>query len=479
MQHSSIKLATLLGVASSTHLQSESQQASSSQGWLASAHRSTRVLEAGNCASSWFSSHRSSEMAHPSNPQVDLTATLPYETLRDILHHVTFIPHEWDVGATSIFRGLFCSWEEIQIKAWKKLLPCRIAISCVSRRWREIAVEILYGTFHDGYPKSLPLFASLLSAYPYYGTLVRRLTIRLVNESDKSVMHSQILRRCPNLLILSIIPSQKYLALSKPILSDPSTLTTSLKQLDAIVYCLSASSVLVLLAHLPRLEILFLYGIKSYSRATDTKIVLPNLRILRLEFHTDDPSSISSFTLSLELPLVSAMCIKVPSECSIPSFPMELSERLEYLQFSIYRNDIDAWEARDFRNLRFLRLPWRYLDLDNFRSRLPMNQIIGLTCDFHLFEPKSVLMKESFGFLLDPAMMPKLRSLALIPGAEPCTLNTVLARILGSLWLSAYYEALAASFGQRGVDLWFDCSDLWSTNERILVRDMICMHRKK
>jgi hypothetical protein len=59
------------------------------------------------------------QMTNPSSPQGDLTAMLPYEILRDILRRATFIPHEWDVSATSIFRGPFCFWDELHLHAWE------------------------------------------------------------------------------------------------------------------------------------------------------------------------------------------------------------------------------------------------------------------------------------------------------------------------------------------------------------------------
>jgi hypothetical protein len=222
-------------------------------------------------------------MADPSNPQPqrDLTKNLPYEILRDILHRATFIRHERDLHATS---GFSCESDRAyQLRAWKEVLPSRITIARVSRWWRAVALEFLYASFHETQNgRKLASFASMLSEYPHYGTLVKRLMIR---HPRKQALVSGILQRCPNLLIFSFIDI-KYRgggSLFSFLSSGPSILPMTLKQLDA--RCLSMDFILKLLAHLPQLEILILDGITSGVPIFDyPKIVLPRLRILLLTF---------------------------------------------------------------------------------------------------------------------------------------------------------------------------------------------------
>jgi hypothetical protein len=415
-------------------------------------------------------------MADPSNPQTDLTGTLPYEILREILRQATFIPHEWDVSASSIDSGLFCSWDELQIQAWKEVLPLRKAIALVSRRWRAVALEFLYATYHDRPNGNLAPFTSLLSSNHHVGMLVRRLTIQYVHNSDKNAAVTTILRHCPNLLILSVIDS-RYSTQFTPILWHPPILPRTLKQLDAGVGALSIESIYALLAHLPQLEILALYHIGGTSPLVKcTKTVLPILRILQLVFIPMDSESISQFILSLEVPLLSAMCIGVLEADQIPTLPKDLSERLDCLEFCIRWNKIDEWEAINFLHLRHLRLMWDHLRLSSFRSCLPMNQIVELTLSFRFLTPKALYPKrgeleQAMDFLLDLTMVPSLRSLFL--DIEEAGWDRVEEQKREDQWLIAYFTALAGPFEQRGVDLWINRPHL--RKESIPIRDMTDM----
>jgi hypothetical protein len=387
-------------------------------------------------------------MADSSDPQIDLTATLPCEILRDILHRATFIPHEWDVNATVISRGLFCSWDEHQLNAWRRLLPIRITITCISRRWRAIGLEFLYGSFHDTQNGGkLALFSSLLSSHPYYGTLVKRLTIPLAVTTRNHALIFGISQCCPNLLIVSTINNRNSPNLSPSLLSNPSILPTTLKQLDAGVITLPTSSISALLTHLPQLEILLLFDIGDDSSLTNhTKIVLPRLRVLQLVFLTRDDRVIVQFIESLELPLLSAMCIGVESKGPIPALPKNVSERLEYLGLCFRYNTINTWEAEDFRNLCRLRLHADHLSSTGFFFHLPMKQIVDLTCRLPLsLTPRAHFTKHggvelAMNSLLDPSMMPKLRTLCLDLGEA--TWNRVEEQMRKDEWLITYFELL-------------------------------------
>jgi hypothetical protein len=265
------------------------------------------------------------------------------------------------------------------------------------------------------------------------------------------------------------------------LLSEPSILPTSLKQLEASVIVLSVSSMSALLTRLPQLEILLLCDIGDGSSITSyTKTVLPRLRILQLIFSRNNDGFIVQFLQSLELPVLNAMSIAVEYKCPIPALPKSLSERLEYLGFYAKYNEIDAWEAGDFPNLDLLRLHGDQISSASFRSHLPMKQIIELTWRFPLnLTPKTLsttgVVELAMGFLLDPSMTPKLHTLILDIGEA--TWDQMEKQNTKGEWLSAYFEALAASFVQRGVDLWFDRPHL--LRESVLVRDMIRMYKAK
>jgi hypothetical protein len=423
-------------------------------------------------------------MADPSNPQPDLTKTLPDEILRDILHRATFIRHECDVSAAS---GLFCSSDkEYQLRAWKELLPFRITITCVSKLWHVVAREFLYASFHDTpNERKLESFASLLSAKPCYGKLVKRLSIDSEACPSRQARVAGILKRCPNLRIFSINFSEftQYPSSFPLLLSDPSILLKTL-QLDAGALSLSMSFILTLLARLSQLVILRLGNIADDADdapvANYAKIVLPRLHILHLTFNTD--RSILQFIRSLELPSLSAMCIGVVVESPISALPKDLSKRLEYLEFCFLDNDISAWEAEDFRNLRALRLHWGTLRSASVRSHLPMNQIVELISTFPHLEFKTPFtpgeeVEQVINLLLDPTVMPNLRSLTFDDGPINWDQGEERPKLKDE-WIAPYIKDLATSFDQRGVDLWFNRpSTPWK--EGVLVRDILCMHKKK
>jgi hypothetical protein len=82
-----------------------------------------------------------------------------------------------------------------------------------------------------------------------------------------------------------------------------------------------------------------------------------------------------------------------------------------------------------------------------------MHQIVELTCTFPLrtVSTKDVVVEQVIDFLFDAPMMPKLQLLILDIGGA--TWNRVKEHKRGDRLLTPHFEALAASFDQRGVDL--------------------------
>src|SRR6266404_5760896 len=109
---------------------------------------------------------------------------LPPEIWLKIFRIATFIPGETDFSATTVEPGLFCSYDKYQARAFAAVLPLRLSIVLVSRRFYQIGAEVLYTTFHaDPYP-NLPyrrhirlLFGDLLVSRPELGRFIRRLSL--------------------------------------------------------------------------------------------------------------------------------------------------------------------------------------------------------------------------------------------------------------------------------------------------------------
>lgn len=104
----------------------------------------------------------SAQIASPSS-----LPELPPEIWLKIFQIATFIPFERDLPATTFESGLFCSYDTYQISAFERVLPLRLSIVLVSRRFYQIGAEVLYTAFHanarlnDCDPK-LSLFSDLL-----------------------------------------------------------------------------------------------------------------------------------------------------------------------------------------------------------------------------------------------------------------------------------------------------------------------------
>src|ERR1700742_67466 len=74
---------------------------------------------------------------------------LPPEIWLKIFRIATFIPRETDISATTVEPGLFCACDHLQARAFEAVLPLRLSIVLVSRRFYQIGAEVLYTTFHS------------------------------------------------------------------------------------------------------------------------------------------------------------------------------------------------------------------------------------------------------------------------------------------------------------------------------------------
>lgn len=143
----------------------------------------------------------SAQIASPSS-----LPELPPEIWLKIFQIATFIPFERDLPATTFESGLFCSYDTYQISAFERVLPLRLSIVLVSRRFYQIGAEVLYTAFHanarlnDCDPK-LSLFSDLLVSRPELGRFIRRLSLWWSDRDEEN--NYRIISRCPNVIIFS------------------------------------------------------------------------------------------------------------------------------------------------------------------------------------------------------------------------------------------------------------------------------------
>ena len=404
------------------------------------------------------------DMAHSPDR---LTISLPYELLRDIFHQATFIPHEWDLNFTSITHGSLSGWRMFQLRAWRKVLPLRRTIAHVSRSWRAVSLELLYGTFHDyANDGMMESFASILSDCPYYATLVRRLTIRLTGWPEHDAQVAGILRQCSNLLIISIHYKPRGIASGLITLPDLTILPTTIRRLSMVN--VPTSTVFPILLHLQNLEMLSIKFMLHSNKAPTPLTVLPNLRMLQIA--SNYAATVEICSRRLQLPRLSALSIDCLGD-SIPTLPNDMAKRLLSLEFIFPAENLRDWNADDLPNLRCLRLRWRHLKADFVRLQLPMKQIEDLTCNLPPVDDSNLLprIERTMSFILDPNSMPNLKYFTL--DISDTTGDTLAGKDEVGSGVRAYLTGLMAAFDQREVNLYCYLSNI--PHGRILMRDFL------
>lgn len=135
---------------------------------------------------------------------------LPPEIWLKIFQIATFIPRETDLPATTAEPGLFCTYNEYQVLAFEAVLPLRLSIVLVSRRFYQIGAEVLYTTFHAharlNHNRRMSLFSDLLVSRPELGRFIRRLSLWWSNTNEEK--NYRIISRCPNVIIFSSFQSR-------------------------------------------------------------------------------------------------------------------------------------------------------------------------------------------------------------------------------------------------------------------------------
>jgi hypothetical protein len=355
--------------------------------------------EGGGEQISYLSAYPTDILPTGNQSRVSLMSTMPLPELpdelwRDIIHKASFIRGEWDTSATSFQVGLFSTYDEYQIAAWKIVLPTRACIVRVCRRWHRLGTEFLYGTFHFASSHAsgpntytLNVFRRRLEAHPEIGKLVKRLTLSYDPEQNPD--ESTILKLCPNVIVFS--------SLVKSIATftwwTPTVFPSTLRQFDVNFSGQEWPTIVTVINSLYHLEILHIYSSRSNSLRSQSQVValsLPALRILHFVFGSVDQYSLQSILEHLECPRLRALSLDyiVASPETVLHLPSNILNRLT--SFNACTN-YKSTRAGDLMNLRqfLLDIPNNTpVDLPDLVPYVPFNQVTHIHFRFYSVIPR-------------------------------------------------------------------------------------------
>ena len=387
---------------------------------------------------------------NPQNP----SASIPPEIWLQIFQTATYIPGEWDVSVTIPHTGLFTSWDLLQWKAYKVVLPLRRAIVQVSRLWWEVGTEVLYASFHETVlhgripTRALDHFERSLSSHPALGRFVKRLAL-LMSDSGQI---DHVLQLCPNNLILSFYhtPTPYHYTW------EPVILTGHIRILDTSVLSFSQKEIVQVLSSLANLEILHLSRLDrgpEESRYHGT-LRLSLVRLLRLSFQ--DLEGVEYWTPLLsttDLPRLTAFSKNLGR--GLLPFPIDIWRRITFFGCSI--EIYDSLESETFRSLTHLHLRDSVRPLRRQQSRLPFHQLHQLTIanrsiSFTRVAEWKQIAEGCLELPLSRSEMPLLRVLELEWGADGIGGNFVpISEYRQYLAFLKYLESATLDFERLGV----------------------------
>jgi hypothetical protein len=399
--------------------------------------------------------HPSASQSHAPLMYEDYLPGLPDEILRYIFHQASFIPGEWDASATSFQPGLFCTYDEYQIAAWGMVLPTRVSIVGVCRRWYRIGIEFLYGTFHFTRRPSKTVLFALLNAFrrcleerPGLGKLVKRLTLSY--NPEQSGDKTTILELCPNVVVFS-----SFLSSSTTLKWwSPTVLPPSLRQLDAKISKQEWSTMVTIINSFYHLEILHIHFDHSnpFRPRTVVALSLPALRMLHFIFWEADVLSLGWFLNHLECPRLQALSLE--SESILPGsllhIPPKILNRLT--SFNTWGRPIST-RAEDLMNLHQVLLDvLGSIDITPLMiliPHIPFHRIIHIVFGFysHIHDHAHCRFDLLMAFPLDVTAMPALQVVEI--GWRTYRLSSMME---GNPQVLHLLDSLASKFERRGVD---------------------------
>ena len=306
--------------------------------------------------------------------------SVPPEIWLQIFQMATYIPGEWDVPTTPHSQGLLNSWDSLQWKPYKVILPLRRTIVQVSRLWWEVGSKVLYTSFretalrhHRIGARALDHFERTLSSRPALGRFVKRLFLTWPLVSCPGQI-DHVLQLCPNALILSF----DHPTTPKQILWEPATSPRHVRILRARVHSFNQREIVQMLSGLPGLEILHLSGLgrgPEESRHHGT-LRLSLVRLLSLKFA--DRQGLEYWTPLLttaDLPRLTSFSTN--SESGLGPFSIDIWQRLVF--FRCYISDGIALKPEIFRSLTHLHLGTGARSLRHQQDHFPFHQLHHLT----------------------------------------------------------------------------------------------------
>jgi hypothetical protein len=385
---------------------------------------------------------------------------LPAEIWLMVFRFATFIPLETDVSVTTIEMGLFCSFDEIQPRLFEAVLPLRRTIVQVSRRFYRMGAEVLYTTFHakagriKNSDRRLLLFSELLVSRPELGRFVKQLSLQWSVQDEER--NYQIISRCPNVMVFSSFLHSGDIG---HVRWWGGGLPKNIRSLDATVTGVRTENILAILAILPHLEILHLFGLQGDS-IPHAPASLPALRILSM--YVNGTESCLRVLSTMQLPRLTALSTNVGNVDACRSFPLDVWRQLEY--FKPHHLCYSGLRADHFHNLRHLHL---FVGPDGIQActgHFPFHRLECLT-----LRTISVSLRETHkwqkavGLLvvlpLDAKAMPKLKLFQLeLASGVGIGYSGMHERFLDDLGTSKgrrpfirYFTTLVTKFERRGV----------------------------
>jgi len=285
-----------------------------------------------------------------------------------------------------------------------------------------------------------------LVLHPELGRFVKRLFLRRSAENEEMIY--QIISRCPNLVIFSSEPLRDYIEEGS---WWSRGLPKTIRILDVDVCDISTNRILELLAMMPQLEVLYLWGVQ-HDTISHAPVHLSALRILGiyLDEGIHDTKSCLPILSAMQLPRLIALAGDMDLQFSLP---LDVWQRLEYIKTE---SQVSSGLRPDY--MHSLRDLYLTVDLESVGPSLgsfPFHQLECLTLQVtSTYMSRCEAVVEMLWVLpLDVTAMPKLKLFQLEWGLNGIyhVYHKSLYRLEDRKQFIQYFEGLVTRFEQRGV----------------------------